>query len=166
MNHRDMQPVRPERDDRTVEIQQAHARGAELSQRLAGPGTYHAVMQLAFYIDADSESAAGDFALRVLEKAEDGAYRAADMADSDIDGTFQVTRVCECDAQAAPVLVGVPAGAARPSLLALRIEHVRDELRREHERGLGMVGDLPVVVRLGVLVQELDECLRLARSER
>lgn len=102
MNHRDMQPVRPERDDRTVEIQQAHARSAELSQ----PPT-----------DLEVAAACG----RAL---------------------------------------------ARPNLLTARVEHVRDELRREHTRALDLVGDVPVVVRLGVLVLELEDIARTMKEER
>ena len=51
-------------------------------------------------------------------------------------------------------------------LLVARVEHVRDELRREHTRALDLVGDVPVVVRLGVLVQELEDIARTMREER
>lgn len=54
----------------------------------------------------------------------------------------------------------------RPGLLVARVEHVRDELRREHTRALDLVGDVPVVVRLGVLVLELEDIARTMREER
>lgn len=54
----------------------------------------------------------------------------------------------------------------RPGLLVARVEHVRDELRREHTRALDLVGDVPVVVRLGVLVRELEDIVRTMREER
>lgn len=56
---------------------------------------------------------------------------------------------------------------SRPNLLALRIETVRDELRREVARATELVGpQVPIVVRLGSLVGRLDEILETVRGER
>lgn len=51
-------------------------------------------------------------------------------------------------------------------LLALRIEHVRDELRRDVERASSLVGEeAPVVTRMRVYIAELTECARMVREE-
>lgn len=68
-------------------------------------------------------------------------------------------------ASAPPALTPAPEGSRRVNLLALRIEHVRDELRRECERvSLLLAEELPAVVRLRSHCAELSECARMVRE--
>lgn len=57
-------------------------------------------------------------------------------------------------------------GKKSRSLLIARMEHLRDELRREMNGAARLVGhDAPVVVRLGLLHGEAEDIVRLLKEE-